>query len=110
MCKAMGGVQAQVVRRLTGRLLRRTPGGKWIYISEVMEQEEEGFLMMEEYIRQRHNTVVQYIATRSLLDLCEGSERSPGEQVGMRWCEQVGLNLAGVWGAAAAAVEGGEGE
>ena len=26
-----------------------------------------------------------YIATRSLLDLCEGSERAPGAQVGIRW-------------------------
>ena len=31
-----------------------------------------GFVTIKEYIRRRQNTVVQYIATRSLLDLCEG--------------------------------------
>ena len=45
------------------------------------EMEAGGFLTMEEYVRRRHNTVVQYIATQSLLDLCEGLERDPGERV-----------------------------
>ena len=34
---------------------------------------------MQEYARHHQNTVAQYIATQPLLDLCEGSERSPGE-------------------------------
>ena len=51
--------------------------------------------MMEEYVRGRQNTVTQYIATRSLLYLCEGLERAPGEQVGMWWWEQERLDLAG---------------
>ena len=50
---------------------------------------------MEEYVRRRQNMVEQYIATRSLLDLCEGSERAPGAGVGMRWWEQEGIDLAG---------------
>ena len=33
---------------------------------------------MEDYIRRLQNTVAQYIATRSLLDLCEGSEKGYG--------------------------------
>ena len=65
---------------------------------------------MEEYVRRRQNTVAQYIATRSLLDLCEGSERDPGAWVGMRWWEQAGIDLAGAQEAAAAVAEeeGGE--
>ena len=43
-------------------------------------REEAGFLTMEEYIRRRQDTVTQYIATQSLLDLCEGSERAPGRE------------------------------
>ena len=39
--------------------------------------------MMEEYFRRQHNTVAQYIATRSLFELCEGLERAPGARVGM---------------------------
>ena len=54
---------------------------------------EVGFLTMEEYIRRRQKTVAQYIATRSLLDLCEGLERAPGVRVGMWWWEQAGLDL-----------------
>ena len=51
--------------------------------------------MMEEYTQRRQNTVVQYIDTQSLLDLCERLERAPRSQVGMRWWEQAGINLAG---------------
>ena len=73
-------------------------------------REKAGFLTMEEYIRQRQNTVAQYIATRSLLDLCDGLERAPGAQVGMWWWYQAGLDLAGVRVPAAATAEGDEGE
>ena len=83
--KALGGFQDQVARWLTGRLPRRTLDRKWTYTSAATAQEEAGLLTMEEYIRRRQNTVVQYITTRSLLDMCEGSERAPGAQVGMRW-------------------------
>ena len=58
-------------------------------------REEDWFLTMEDYIWRRQNTVAQYIATRSLLDLCEGSERAPGVRVGMRWWEQAEIDLAG---------------
>ena len=37
--------------------------------------------------------VAHYIATRSLMGLREGSERAPGDRVGMRWWEQAGLIL-----------------
>ena len=32
---------------------------------------------------------------RPILDLCEAEERIWGEKVGMRWWEQVGLELEG---------------
>ena len=60
-------------------------GGKWEYTLATTAREEAGFETTEEYIWQRQNMVAQYIATRSLLDLCEGSERSPGVRVGMPW-------------------------
>ena len=74
-----------------------------------MAWEEVGVLVVEEYIRRCQNTVAQYIATRSLLDLCEGLERASGAQVGMRWWEQVEIYLTGAREAAAAAKEGDEG-
>ena len=42
---------------------------------------EAGF---ETYILKRQNTVVQYIVTRSLLDLCEATERTQGARMGMQ--------------------------
>ena len=50
------------------------------------------------------------MATQSLLDLLEGSEREAGSQVGIWWWEQVVLDLAGAREAAAATAEGDEGE
>ena len=75
MGRALRRFQDQVSRLLTERLL-------W-YTSVAMARDEAGFQTIEEYIRQHKNTVTQYIAMRSLLDLCEGSLRAPGEQVGM---------------------------
>ena len=82
-----------MVIQLTGWIMRRTPDGKWIDTSAATAQAEAGFLTMEDYIRWSQKTVAQYIATRSLLDLCEGSERAPGARVGMQWLEQVVLDL-----------------
>ena len=50
---------------------------------------------MEEYMRRQQNMVAQYIPTRSLLELCGGSERALGEQMGVQWWEQVGINISG---------------
>ena len=50
--------------------------------------------------------VAHYIAMRSLLDLCEGLERAPGARLGMRWWEQVVIDLAGEREAAVATEEG----
>ena len=49
--------------------------------------------------------VARYIATRSLLDLCEGSEGAPGARVGMRWWGRELIYLTGAWEAAAAVAE-----
>ena len=73
MGKALGGFQSQVARQLTVWLPRRTPDRKWKYTLAATAREEAGFLTMEEYIRRHQNTVAQYIATRKMLDLCEGS-------------------------------------
>ena len=65
---------------------------------------------MKEYIRRHQNTVAQYIATRSLSDLFEGSERAPGARLGMWWWEQVVIDLAEAREESAEAAGGGGGE
>ena len=78
-----GGFQDQVMQRLMGRLLRRRADRRWEYTSAAAEREEAAFDAMEEYIQRRHNTALQYIYTRLLLDMCEATERTPGVQVGI---------------------------
>ena len=73
MGRALGGFQYQVARRMMGRIPWRKPDEKRKYTSEATEREDTGLQKMEEYIWQRQNTVTQYIATQSLIDLCEGS-------------------------------------
>ena len=64
-----------------------------------------GFLTIKEYVRRRQNTVAKYIATKLLLDLCEGSERDHGAEVGIWWWEQAIIDLVGAQETAAAVVE-----
>ena len=73
MGRALVMFQYQVARRLTGRLPRRKTDRKWEYTLAARARDEAGFQTMEEYIWRRYNTVAQYIVTKSLLDLCEGS-------------------------------------
>ena len=60
---------------------------------------------MDEYIQRRQNMVTQFIATWSLLDLCEVTERKTGARVVMRWWEHAVLDLVGARESAAAAAE-----
>ena len=80
---------------MTGKLSRRKTEEKREYTLGAMAIEEVGFQTMKEYIRRQQNTFAWYIYTRSLIYLCEGSERAPGSRVGMRWWEQASINLAG---------------
>ena len=53
---------------------------------------EAGFKDIKTSINAGQNTVVQYIATRPLLDLCEGNKQIGGERVAMRWWDQKGID------------------
>ena len=58
-------------------------------------REEVEFETMENYIRRRQNKFVQYIAKKSILDLCKAVERKPGERLGVWWWKQAGIYLEG---------------
>ena len=53
---------------------------------------EAGFTDVRKSITRRQNTVVQFIATRPLLDLCEGTTQRGGARVTMRWWYQKGID------------------
>ena len=95
MGRVLGGFLDQVTRSLTGWLPRQKPYRKLEYTSAATARAEVKFQTMQEYVWRGQNTFLQYIATQSLMDLCEGTERSPGSQVGMQWWDQVDINLAG---------------
>ena len=59
---------------------------------------EAGFTDIRKSIKRRQNTVAQYIATRPLLDLCEGKTQRGGARVTMGWWDQKGID----WGKAKA--------
>ena len=82
---ALRGFQDQVERRLMGNLLWKRGDGKWDHTSADAAREEVGLETMETYIWKKQNTVAQYIATLSLLDLCEATESKQGAWVEMQW-------------------------
>ena len=57
--------------------------------------EEAGFEGIRVYITRRQKTVVQYIATQPIMELCERSVWRPGDWVSWRWWEQEVLCLEG---------------
>ena len=53
---------------------------------------EAGFKDIRTSINTGQNTVAQYIATRTLMDLCEGTNQIGGARVARRWWDQKGIN------------------
>ena len=53
---------------------------------------EAGIVQIRTSILWKHNTVVQFIATRPILGLCEGALILPGARVPRRWWEQTGID------------------
>ena len=60
-----------------------------------------GFTEIRKSIKNRQNTVAQYIVTQTLLDLCGQTTRRGGAVVSMRWWEQKGIDweTAKAWAA-----------
>ena len=57
-----------------------------------------GIVRVQTSILRRQDTVVQFIATRLILGLCEKATRQPGAQVAQvawRWWEQTGIDWKG---------------
>ena len=70
-------------RRITGIQPRRGWDGKWFYPSLEGAMKGTGFKDIRTSINARQNTVAQYISTRPLLDLCEGTKQIGGTRVAM---------------------------
>ena len=77
-------------RRITGRQQRIGWYRKWFHPSLEGAMKEAGFKNIKTSINNRHNMVAQYIATRPLLDLCEGTNQIGGARVSKRWWDKKG--------------------
>ena len=95
MGRELGSFQHGIVRRITGRQpkIREEGGQEYPLLAAAMD--EAGFEEIGDYVSNRQNTVAQYIATWSILDLCEKMVQRPGGWVAWRWWEQEGIDLAG---------------
>ena len=72
---ALDTFQGRVARRLTGRLPRRGRDRKWQYIPLAGAIKNAGIVRVRTSVLRRQNTVVQFVATRPILALCEGTEQ-----------------------------------
>ena len=92
MERALSSFIHGAARRITGRQPGRGWDGKWHYPSLVGSMKEAGFTDVRTAITRRQNTVVQFITTWPLLDLCEGAMQRGGARVTMRWWDQKGID------------------
>ena len=81
-----------MVTPLTGRQARRGSNDAWHYPYLEGGMREAGLTEIGKSIANRQNTVAQYIATRPLLDLCEGARAREGARVPMRWWNQAKID------------------
>ena len=88
MERALSGFLHGAARRLTGRQAWRGKNGEWCYPYLEGAMREAGLIDIRKSIENRQNTIAQYIATRPLLDLCEGARAREGGKVPMRWWNQ----------------------
>ena len=96
MKRVLGGFHHGVSLRLMGRQLRNGLHGCWDYppLEDVMT--EAVFQEAETYASLRQNTVMQYIATRPIMDLYLAAKRRPGPRVAKKWWKDEGLDLEGM--------------
>ena len=80
---ALDAFQGMVARRLTGRIPRRGRDGKWQYLPLAGAIKYAGIVRVRISVLRRQNKVAQFVATRPITALCEGTER---------WWEQTGID------------------
>jgi len=82
MLNTLRGFHHMVARRIPRRMPRRRYDGSWDRGPPIRETlEEAGLFEIDVYIKRRHNSLVDSIATRPILELCMNSERVPGSPV-----------------------------
>ena len=89
---ALDAFQGRVARRLMGLMPRRGEDGKWRYLPLAGSTKDARIVRARTSVLRRQNTVAQFVATRPILVLCEGTEGQGGTWVPQRWWEQPRIN------------------
>jgi hypothetical protein len=90
--KALSGFHHRVARRLSGRMpryLRRED--QWVYPPIEGALAVTGLVLIEESVTARQNRLAEHIATRPILELCQGEERLSGSTRRRYWWERVAV-------------------
>ena len=64
----------------------------WLYLPLAGATKDVGIVRARTSVLRRQNTVAQFVATRTILVLCEGTEQRGGTWVPQRWWEQPGID------------------
>ena len=83
MKRVLGSLYHRVAHRLTGRQLWRGRDRGWFYPPLEDAMADAGLQEVETYFYRLQNTVVQYIVTRTIMDLCMAEKWRPGPRVSM---------------------------
>ena len=87
MCTALEGFHHRVARRITGKVAWKV-GDDWIWPSLVGILPEAGLFSIRECVHRRQATMVDYVATRPIHDLCRAAQRRPGSSRREKWWTQ----------------------
>ena len=82
--RLLGGFHNRVSCRMVGRQPQRVRGEGWVYLPLEDVMAEAGLQNVETYVSRLHDTVVQYIATRPIMELCLVEKRRTGPRVTKR--------------------------
>ena len=91
--KALAGFHHWAAWRIAGMGPKRHPDRTWVYppIGEALEM--VGLEEIGAYISRRHNTVTQYIATHTIMELCLAAERKLRMCLSRKWWEHPELDI-----------------
>ena len=84
----LDGLQYRVYHRMTVWQPRRGVDGRWRQPLLAEAMRESGLKEVETYIYSLQNTVANFIATSTIVDLCLEAERRPGPRAYMWWWDQ----------------------
>ena len=95
MEQALGSFQSRFARRITRKHTGQGTDGSWDYPPLAEAMGGAGLEGIRKSFTRRQIIVVQYIATRPILDLCERAIRRLVVRLYRQWWEQDGIDLEG---------------